>query len=214
MNGVSKYTNPDVFRKYAVNRAGEIEAVRQPLYDYQAYPIGGSTQLNFFAVPFGQAGKTLADTNMNIAGSLPNPKRFLVLGISVQFFPGLFPSLAPAAPAIDNFSNDVWEVFSSAAWLELFIGSKPYLQAPLNAFPATTRLNGWAALAGTTAADTLNRVISYAAPAGAPFAMDPPLMLEPTQNFNVSINWPAAVGISVEGRIGVHLHGVQYRNSQ
>lgn len=208
------FTNPNIFSRYAVNRAGEIEAVRQPLYDYQQYPSAGSSQLNFFAVPFGQGGKTLADTNMNIAGSLPNPKRFLILGISVQFFPGLFPSLAPAAPAIDNFSNDVWEVFSATCWLELFIGSKPYLQAPLNQFPPTTRLNGWAALGGNTAADTLNRVISYAAPSGTPFAMNPPIMLEPTQNFSVSLNFPTPVGVSANGRIGVHLHGVLYRNSQ
>jgi hypothetical protein len=209
------FTNPNVFAKYAVNRAGEIEAVRQPLYDYQAYAQAGQTSLTFFAIPRGQAGKTLADTNMDVAGSLANPKRFLVLGISIVFFPGLFPSATPAQVGIDNFANDTWEVFSGAAWLDFFIGSKSYLQAPVNSFPCTTRLSGWSSQSsgGDPTVDEFVRT-SYAASSGAPFALNPPLMLEPTQNFNVTINWPTPVGISAAGRIGIHLHGVLYRNSQ
>lgn len=84
------YANPEVFAKFAVNRPGQIEAIRQPLYDLQAYPAAGATSLTFFAVPNGQSSKTLSDTNMETAGSLPNPKRFLVLGISLQFFPEQF----------------------------------------------------------------------------------------------------------------------------
>lgn len=213
---MSDYTNPDVFQKYAVNRPGQIEAIKQPLYDYQAYPAIGATQLNFFAIPKGQAGKTLADTNMETAGALPNPKRFLTTGISVQFFPGtVFPSAGPAAAAIDAFVNDVWEIFSAAAWVELFIGSKSYVQAPLNSFPAVTRLSGFSSQANaSTAAAAQHTRTSYAAASGVPFKLEPPIMLEPTQNFSVSINFPAAVAITNAGRIGVHLHGVSYRNSQ
>lgn len=213
---MSDFTNPDVFAKFAVNRPGQIEAIKQPLYDYQAYPAAGSTQLNFFAIPKGQSSKTLADTNMETAGALPNPKRFLVTGISIQFFPGtVLPSAAPATNVIDAFVNDVWEVFSATAWLELFIGSKSYVQAPMNAFPATTRLAGFAGMSdSTTAGATGFQRTSYAAPAGVPYKMDPPIMLEPTQNFSVSLNYPTAVAITNAGRIGVHLHGILYRNSQ
>ena len=210
------YANPEVFAKYAVNRPGQIEAIREPLYDYQAYAAAGQTSLTFFAVPQGQSSKTLADTNMEVAGSLPNPKRFLVLGISVQFFPGtVLPSAAGAAAGIDSFVNDVWEVFSSTAYVELFIGSKSYVQAPLNAFPATTRLAGFAGMSdASTAGANLFARTSYAASTGSPYNMQPPVMLEPTQNFKVSINWPTVVAITNAGRIGVHLHGVLYRNSQ
>ena len=212
----NNYADPNVFAKYAVNRPGQIEAVRQPLYDYQAYAVAGQTSLTFFAVPNGQSGKTLSDTNMEVAGSLPNPKRFLILGVSVQFFPGtVLPSTGPIAAAIDAFVNDVWEVFSATSYLELFIGSKAYLQAPVNAFPAVTRLQGFAAEANasTAAAGQLTRT-AYAASAGTPFQLNPPLMLEPTQNFQVTVNYPTAVAITNAGRIGVHLHGVLYRNSQ
>lgn len=44
--------------------------------------------------------------------------------------------------------------------------------------------------------------------------MNPPVMLEPTQNFKVTLNFPTAVAITNAGRIGVNLHGVLYRNSQ
>lgn len=210
-----EFLNPEVFKKFAVNRAGEVEAVRNPLYDYQTYGSAGATSFTFFAVPKGQGGKTFADTNMEVAGSLPNPKRFLALGMSIQFFPGVFPSAAPAAAGIDNFVNDVWEVFSAEAWLDFFIGSKSYLQAPLNAFPAITRLSGFAAVSdATTAASDLFSRTSYASTSGTPFALNPPLMLEPTQNFSITLNFPTVVAISADARIGVHLHGVLYRNSQ
>lgn len=208
--------SPAVFAQYAVNRPGELEVVRQPLYDFQAYPAAGSTQLTFFAIPKGQSSKTFADTNMETAGSLPNPKRFLVEGISVQFFPGtVFPSQAPAAPNIDAFVNDVWEVFSATAFLEFFIGSKAYLDAPLHAFPATTGLAGFTGMSDSTTAGASGFTrTSYARAAGMPFKLDPPLMLEPTQNFNVTLNFPTAVAITNAGRIGVYLHGSLYRNSQ
>lgn len=210
------YANPEVFAKFAVNRPGQIEAIRQPLYDLQAYPAAGATSLTFFAVPNGQSSKTLSDTNMETAGSLPNPKRFLVLGISLQFFPGtVFPSAAGAAAGIDSFVNDVWEIFSATSYLELFIGSKSYIQAPIYLFPPTTRLSGFAGMsdASTAGANLFSRT-SYAAASGTPFQMNPPVMLEPTQNFKVTLNFPTAVAITNAGRIGVNLHGVLYRNSQ
>jgi hypothetical protein len=213
----AQYADVGAWEKYAVNRRGQYEVLKQPLYDYQAYAAAGQAQLTFFALPQGQGGKTLADTNMEAAGQLPNPKRFLIRGIEIQFFPGtLFPSGAPAtASTIDGFTNDVWEVFSSAAWLELYIGSKAYVQAPLNMFPPVNRLAGWAGMSdgNVLAALGFNRT-SYASASGTPFAMDPPLILEPTQNFKVTLNWPAAVAITNAGRIGIHLKGLLYRQSQ
>ena len=65
--------------KYAVNRPGMEEDIFQPLYDYQTYALAGTTsEYQFFQVPQGQGGKTLADTNMDSAGQLPAPKRALV----------------------------------------------------------------------------------------------------------------------------------------
>ena len=212
-----QFAQVDAWEKYAVNRRGQYEVLKQPLYDYQAYAAAGQTSLTFFTIPNGQGGKTLADTNMEAAGQMPNPKRFLIRGIEIQFFPGtLLPSNAPVGVAtIDSFVNDVWEVFSSVAWLELYIGSKAYVQIPLNMAPPVNRLDGWAGMSDNapTATSLFTRT-SYASAAGTPFALDPPLILEPTQNFRVTLNWPTVVAITNAGRIGIHLKGLLYRQSQ
>ena len=210
-----QFATVEAWEKYAVNRRGQYEVLKQPLYDYQTYALAGATSFTFFTIPNGQSGKTLADTNMESAGQLPNPKRFLIRGIEIQLFPGVFPSLAPMGAAVDNFVNDVWEIFRATAYLELFIGSKAYVQAPLNMFPPVNRLEGFTGMSdATTAAAALFSRTTYASAGGTPFGMDPPLILEPTQNFRVTLNFPTAVGISADARIGVHLKGLLYRQSQ
>lgn len=198
---------------YAVNRPGQVEAVRQSLYDFQTYLAAGQTQMIFFQVPQGQGGKTLADTNMEVAGSLPSPKRHLVQSIEILFFPGA--TIAQTGAALTAFQNDVYAVAQSG-WLRFFIGSKDYLvEAPLQRFPGKTRLAGWAGAADTTTAAAARLTTSlYASFAGRPYAISPEITLEPTQNFSVSLNWPAVVAVSAAARIGVILDGILYRNSQ
>lgn len=203
------------FQRYAVNRKDQMEVVRQSMYDFQTYAMAGQTQLTFFSLPIGQGGKTKADTNMTVAGQLPAPIRFAIQSIEVYFIPGVFPSAAPAAASIDNHVNDIWEVYTGTSWLELTIGSKPYLieGGALQRMPPSSRMHGFAGLATATAADLFNRT-SHMCATGATYRVDPVLLLEPNQNFSVSINWPTAIGISVAGRIGVVMQGVQARNSQ
>lgn len=200
----------------SVNRPGEQEVVRQTLYDYQAYVAAGQTQLIFFQVPQGQSGKTKADTNMEAAGILPAPKRFLIEAIEIQFFPGGVPSVFGAALAATQI-NDVYTVAQSG-FLDLFIGSKSYLtEAPLGRFPPSNRLAVNAAFAdATTAAAALQSRSGYASFAGAPYRIEPNISLVSTQNFNVTLNWPTAVALpsAVNARIGVVLKGLLYRNSQ
>ena len=212
--------------KFNVNRGGQFEAVRQTLYDYQAYAQAGQTQLTFFQLPVGQGNKTLADTNMEIAGQLPNPKMFLIQSIEILFFPSgtgtALPSFgglaATAAAATSAFVNDVYNVGKSG-WLEMFIGSKPYLrEAPLNRFPPKSKLDGFVAWGDSSTAGAVNvEGAAYAVWSGRPYMLTPPILLKPTQNFNVTLNWPAAVAlaaIDTAARIGVVLDGILYRNSQ
>ena len=204
--------------KFNVNRAGEFEATRQSLYDIQTYAQAGQTSLTFFQVPIGQGGKTLADTNMELAGNLPNPKMQLVQSIEVLFYPSVAPSRGPIADEASIFLNDVYNVTKSG-WLELFIGSKSYLkEAPIGRFPPKTHLSGFAAIATslTAGAATQSRD-TYAVASGRAYMVDPWILLKPTQNFNVSLNWPAAVALNAAdtaARIGVVLDGILYRNSQ
>lgn len=205
-------------QKYRVNRPGEAEVIRQSLYDYQTYAIAGQTSLTFFQVPVGQSSKTIADTNMEMAGALPRPKYFLIEGIEVQFFPGNAPGSFGAQPAAAVFNiNDVYALSRSGS-LNLFIGSKTYLEeAPLGRFPPSNRLEVGAAVADQTSAGAnLHTKIDYAALGGRPYSLMPPVLLEPNQNFKVTLTWPTAVPMpsGVTGRIGIVLNGILYRLSQ
>lgn len=202
--------------KYRVNRAGQLEVIRQTLYDFQVYAQAGQTSLSFFQVPVGQAGKTKADTNMQLAGQLPAGQQFVVQSAEVYFFPGtIVPGVGPVANLIDGFTNDVWAVYKNG-FVEFQVGSKLYLtEAPVGRFPPKTRLDGWSSENGnTTAAAALYTRTSYAVFAGRPYPIDPYILLESTQNFNVTLSWPTAVPITNAGRIGVVLDGLLVRNSQ
>lgn len=209
---------PGDLSKYRVNRPGQLEVIRQTLYDFQAYAQAGQTQLSFFQVPIGQGAvpKTKADTDMTLAGQLPAGQQFLVQSMEVYFFPGtILPGVGPVANLIDGFVNDVWAIYKGG-YLEFTVGSKVYLtEAPIGRFPPKTRLDGWASENGnTTAGAALYTRTSYAVPAGRPYPIDPYILLESTQNFNVQLNWPAAVAVTNIGRIGVVLDGLLIRNSQ
>ena len=199
---------------YDVNRADQYEGVKKAYYDFQTYAQVGQTSLNFFQVPVGQSSKTLADTNMQQAGSLPSPIQFLVQDIQIFFFPAGDLSQFGAQAAAENV-NDVYDV-SKSGWLEFLIGSKNYIQeGPIGRFPPSNGLTVAAALADqTTAGATMQSRISYANMAGRIWAVTPQILLKPTQNFKVSLNWPAAVAISAAGRIGVVMNGIEYRLSQ
>lgn len=210
--------------KYAINRSQEYEVTRQTLYDFQTYASAGQTSLNFFQVPIGQGGKTIADTNMELAGNLPAPKYFLVESIEIYFFPADAPvsisNVSALLSVITNYANDTDAVAQSGS-LDFFIGSKSYLQeAPLGRFPPKTRLQTTFGAAFqqkiAIAADEANQIVGdYAAMVGRPYFLDPyKILLAPTQNFKVTMIWPAAVSVSADARIGVVMDGALFKLSQ
>lgn len=207
--------------RYSVNREGW-EAIRQSLYDYQAYAAAGQSQLTFFALPVGQGGKTNSDTNMTLAGQLPKNQEFLIQSIEVFFSPTT-PTVAAQMPAafgaqaIAQIVNDSY-IVGRAGNLVLTIGSKPYLQeAPLGRFPQKAAFTVDGALSDvTTAGANLQSRMAFGQWRGRPYLLDPaPLLLPENQNFSVSLNWPEGVqAITNPGRIGVILDGILYRRSQ
>lgn len=210
--------------KYAVNRKDQMEVVRQGLYDFQTYAAAGvAGQILFFQTPQGQGtpAKTFADTNMTTAGVLPAPIRFLVQAIELYFYPGFggtgpSPSAATAASTVDNFVNDVYVFYRATATVRLFIGSKIYIEeAPPLRFPPFARLTGFTAESDNNAlAGAQFQRTSYLSASGRPYVVDPPVLLEPTQNFSVSLNYPAAQAVSANARVGVVMGGLTVRNSQ
>lgn len=225
MNGRGNIPNLAELQSYAVNRKGQYEGIRQTLYDYQTYAAAGQTSLSFFQVPVGQAGKTVDDTNIEVAGSLPQPKHFLVESIEIRFWPTALPvvfatgGLGTQAPS--NYTNDV-TTFAKSGSLNFFIGSKTYLEeAPVGRFPPKTRVDADFAVSQTVnqaaAADQENQItmdLSYLS--GRPYFINPATLLIPTQNFKVSLNWAVAVALpsTQDARIGVVLDGILYRQSQ
>jgi len=199
---------------YNVNRAGQVEVIWQPTYDFQVYPAAGITQLTFFQTTVGTAGATLATTNMEAAGQFPRPKEFLVTGIQVFFEPGGAVEKAGIADGVaqENW-KDVSDVMNGAGFLRFFIGSKDYLvDAPLSKFTQQFRLGGVANITGNGSVATTT-FIDYAVHSGKYYAITPN-KLPSNQNFNVSLNFPVVIPTAVDGNIGVILDGFQYRLSQ
>ncbi len=214
---LTPYHPPDIgaLQSYNVNRAGQPEVIWQPLYDYQAYAMGGATQFTFFQTPQGQGGTTLGDTNMTSPGMLPRPQEFLVTGIQVYFKPGnAVARAALAATVVQENWNDVNDILFGESYLNFFIGSKSYLvDGPIAKFTSCFGIAGGGWRNGTTAADMNTSFIDYAKHSGRYYSITP-VKLPANQNFNVTLNFPTAIGASVAGTIGVILDGFLYRLSQ
>lgn len=204
---------------YNVNVPGMSEAITQPLYDIQSYPAAGQTTFTFFAVPVGQSSKTLADTNMTIAGAIPEPQQFRVEEICIEWFPGATaaPMVAYGAGAATGAVNDMYAVFR-AGYLQFNIGSKNYLNiAPLSKLPPRSVFDAHGA-----ASDSSTAAASQQWRMQVPFIRGPmfkirPFLLPAMQNWTVTLNFPTAVALPSSdalARIGVTLWGTQYRSVQ
>jgi len=197
------------------------EAITQSLYDRLTYAAAGQTQLGFFATPNGQGGKTLSDTNMQLAGQLAANNQFLIQSVELRFVPTT-PTVAAAMPAAFGAGavavqvNDSY-IFYRAGNLVLNIGNKVYLQeAPLGKFPSKAYFTVNAAVAdATTAAANLQSRIAYGHSDGRPYLLKAPLLLEQNQSFGVTLNWPEGVqAISNPAQVQCVLDGIFYRKSQ
>lgn len=226
------------FNSRRVTNPSQSEVVRQRLYDYQLYPTAGSTQFAFFQQPIGQgltsaiggtvsAGKTQWDTNMELGGTLPSGKAFLIESIEVVFFPGSVSTSntytpikplefnATAAATVGGQLADVNTIYQSGM-LELNILSKNYLrETPLIAFPPKTAFNLDVGISSNSATTAVNVAENMRA-AGRPYYIDPTIALQPAVNFEVLIRYPSAVATpsGFNGRIGVILDGYFMRASQ
>lgn len=207
----------NALKQYGVNVANVQQVFWQPLYDYQAYPIAGAQTFTFFQQPKGQGGRTIEDTNMLAAGTLPSPMRMLVLGIEVAFFSGAaVEGLQDAKPTATQLAD--LNALQRRGHLQFNIGQKSFLdEAPIDQFPRGVMIDSRNAMTDqTTPAADLFSYTSNAQFGGRPYRIVP-LTLEPTQNFDVQINFPngaVAMPSGVAGRIGVRLIGYQYRLAQ
>lgn len=203
-------------QNYEVNRDGQNEVIWQPTYHYQAYPAAGAANITFFQVTVGAAANGIADTNMRANGQFPSPQRFLITGIQLFFAPPAAVSRGAEdeANTATNW-NDVQAVMEGIASLQLFIGSKPYLNdAPLSKFTQQFKLGGEGAVAGALTASNVS-YIDYAVHCGKYYSITP-IIIPTNQNFDVQLTFPALIPLTgdVDGRIGCILDGFLYRLSQ
>jgi hypothetical protein len=214
------------------------EVVRNRFYDSALYPTAGVGQIQFFSQPIGQgvtsaqgavvgSAKTRFDTNMDLAGTLPSGKGYLIESIEVLFLPGSVSTAntytlaalslfnAAAAAAVYGPVNDVNSFYQSGL-LELNILGKNYLsETPLLAFPPKAHLDVVAGIASNSA--TVGTIgVAFAKAAGRPYQLDPGITLESGVNFDVTVKWPAPVATpsGFNGRMSVFLDGVFQRASQ
>lgn len=211
--------NPAWAQQFAVNVAGMTEAITQPFYSYQNYPVAGTGgALQFFInVPGNPSTVTSEDTNMQQPNTFPAPTSFLLQGIGVDYLPGTAASRFGAESANGQL-NDFYAIMRRGV-LTLTIANKPYLQfTTMLGLPPRAHINGVAAVTdATTPAAALQTMVQIGYADGPVFSPRP-LLIPSMQNFNISISYPlGAIAIpsaDASARIGVWIYGTQYRPVQ
>lgn len=205
---------------YKVNVPKTMEYIRQPLYSYQLYPAAGAVTLSFFQTPAG--GSTTREfTNMELAAQLPSPQMFLIDGIGVDYLPGTttgLPVTGPRADAATGALNDFYTIMRAGV-LTMSIGAKQYFQmAPMLALPPRAHMDGVAAVATNLTSGASTQTIMQIGFSTGPVFKPVPLLLESSQNFSVTINYPggaiATPSTDALAKIGVILYGTLYRPAQ
>lgn len=242
----TQYPGPDsgddgytgLFQANRVTNPNFAEIVRNSLYDSLLYPTAGQTQLSFFSLPIGQGvtsslgatvgtSKTLNDTNLVMANTLPSGLEVLVQSIEVLFLPGSVSTAntytpanislfnATAAASVAGSANDV-NTFYQSGRLQFQILQKDYLmEAPLLKFPPKAMLDLQGAVASNSAT-TAEVALTLVKATGRPYFLDPAVTLLPSVNFAVNLLWPGAVatGSGFNGRVEVTLDGLFKRAGQ
>lgn len=190
----------DQLREYAVNVDGLYEVNTQALYDRVAYAAGGQSQLIMFQNPIGQIAKTVEDTNMTNGGTLAAPINFLITSVELIYIPGVNVSTA-------DYIEDM-KAFGDNGSLQLRVGDKTQLtEAPLRVFPPKTGLKVFSS-------GSLD--VAHAEAVGRPYYLDVPILLRPSQNFDVRLGWKAPLPMpsGEAGQIVCRLDGFRYRLAQ
>jgi hypothetical protein len=226
------------FAAYRVTNPNFAEVVKQPLYDYLIYPGAGTQSLAFFQTPVGAgitsalgatAGtvKTFSDTNIELGGQLPSGFEFLADAIRLEFYPGSVSTASTYTPqvvgnwaavaaatmtAAVNDCNTFWQ----SGRLEFNVLGKNYTRGtPLIKFPPGAKfdLDGYASSNSATTAALYSAIL---VPSGDPYDLLPPVSLQPSINFNVTLIWPAVVALpsGFNARVGVILEGNAKRAGQ
>lgn len=190
--------------QYSVNVSGMYEVNTQSLYDRIPYAVGGQSQALFYQNPVGSiisgVTKTAEDTNMTSAGTLAAPINFLATSVELIYIPGV---------GVDDvdYINDI-KAFANNGSLRFNVGDKTQLtEAPLGVFPPKTCVEVFSS--GTME-------VAHASMVGRPYFLEVPILLRPSQNFDVRLGWksPLPMPSGTAGQIICRLDGYRYRLAQ
>jgi hypothetical protein len=184
------------------------DTIVQSLYDTEVIPAAGVTSLRFFTGPVGTqfqtAGiraKVKADTNMTLSGQLPNPYTHRVYAVRWAFQWNVV--RADAIIAVNN-----------AAYI-FEVGAKSFLEMPARSIPGGNNLYTMPFFRSDAAATDITVSANGWPSADNVFKLGrAPVLLSPTENFNVRFEWPAAQAVSVNCFITQYLDGVLRRGAQ
>lgn len=226
VQGAPNVANMSDVANFNVINWNDWEITTQSLYDSTSYLAAGQASLAFFQNPIGQGvgfgggSKTLSDTNMQLAGQLPNGQMFIVTSVELNFQPTTptvaadMPASIAAASTLPHLVNDAY-IFWRSGNLVFNVLSKNYItEAPLMAFPPTDDLAGFAAVGSGTTVD--QTVINYANSSGPTYLLTPNnILITSNQNFKVTLAWPEGnQAITNPARVFVKLNGMLLRLTQ
>lgn len=210
------------------------QSLRQQFYSYVTYPLAGSARLTFFGAALGTAGTTTQLTNMPQAGQF-GQQHFLLKSIRCKFFIQTWDLQVWAGLNANTLYSDLIDGLFQSGVLELNINARQYAQIPkpfLYAPPADGRAQVYSAgLGGTfTISSGVVTDLIWAPPYAtldsrrdAGYMVDPNILIEAAQNFEVVISWPTglvpviATTIVTAGNplsVGVSLDGILFRPVQ
>jgi hypothetical protein len=185
------------------------QAVRGQFYSWVTYPSAGISELNFFGTVSGQAGVSLADTNMPKAGSF-GQQHFLVKSISLGIkisnndLSG-FNTTNIATNDTRTLASDLLYGFAQAGVLNFSIGARPFativrpfLYAPPNNYEPEVAVapfedpSAAPVVAGSTVV-TGEPIVRQTRNKGNVYICDPNLLIEAEQQFSVALAYPSGI---------------------
>lgn len=188
---------PEVTRRIIAESPGipALEPINEPLYDTQTYILAGSATLTFFAAGLGV--RTLRETNVVIAGALPNPQQFHIYG--VQLVPACQGSSTGAAGGAQPMMVDNAAIIDNS-FFRLFIGTKNYIEVATVFIPNGHGLTGFGAT--TVGGRDLFAVTNGVAHRSNYYDVTvkigrscKPIHLPPQQNFRAELNFPGTAPV-------------------
>lgn len=183
---------------------GDMRGVPKALYDTQVYPIGGPVGPLTFFTNAAAAGRFI--TNMDQAGTLPNPEFFVVQYIAMDILgiqPGAFARLA--------------DVYSILFGLPAGVGGAPYALLRYNSqewgpWPLS-QMHSTGGPTGFAANFALGALVEYAnngIPGSGGIWIGGALILQPLKAFSLNLEWSALAPITNAAQIRVSLWGMHY----